>query len=153
MSDTDRIEKTVVLRAPRARVWRALADSKEFGAWFGVALEGPFVPGARVRGKVTKPPGYEHVPFELAIERVEPERLFSFRWHPYAIDPAVDYSGEPPTLVVLTLDEVPEGTKLSVVETGFDAIPAHRRAEAFRMNTHGWGAQLDNIGRHVQSAL
>ena len=153
MSDTDRIEKSIVLRAPRARVWRALSDSREFGTWFGCAFDAPFAPATTVRGKITKPAGYEHIPFELAIDRIEPERLFSFKWHPYAIDAAIDYSHETPTLVVLTLDEIPEGTKLTVVETGFDAIPAARRADAFKMNSHGWSAQFENITRHVAAAL
>ncbi len=147
---TDRIEKKIVLRAPRSRVWRAIADAKEFGTWFGVVLENPFVAGARVRGKITVP-GYEHVTMEITIERIEPERLFTYRWHPYAIEPDVDYSSEQTTLVEFRLDEVPGGTALTVTESGFDQIPAARRAEAFRMNDQGWAGQLKNIERHVSS--
>jgi uncharacterized protein YndB with AHSA1/START domain len=145
---TDRIEKSIVLRAPRSRVWRAIATAEEFGAWFGVKLDGAFAPGARVSGRITTR-GYEGMPMEITIERVEPERLFSYRWHPYAIDPAVDYSGEPMTLVEFRLDEVPGGTKLTVVESGFDRVPAARRAEAFRMDDQGWASQMKNIERHV----
>jgi uncharacterized protein YndB with AHSA1/START domain len=147
---SDRIEKQIVLKAPRARVWRALADPTEFGAWFGARLTGKFVPGARVMGQITIP-GYTHVVMELDIERVEPERLFSYRWHPYAVDPKIDYSAEPPTLVEFHLEDVEEGTRLTVVESGFDKIPAARRAEAFRMNDGGWAGQLLNIERHVAS--
>jgi uncharacterized protein YndB with AHSA1/START domain len=147
-SNTDRIEKQVVLRAPRAVVWRAIADAKEFGAWFGVKIDGAFKAGARVKGKITTP-GYEHLTMELAIERVEPPALFSWRWHPYAIDPKVDYSKEAATLVEFRLEEVKEGTRLTIVESGFDQLPAARRAEAFRMNDGGWAAQVKNIERHV----
>lgn len=146
--NTDRIEKSVFLRAPRSRVWRAIATAPEFGTWFGVKLEGAFAPGARVSGRITTP-GYEHVIMEITIERVDPERLFSYRWHPHAVEPGVDYSGEPTTLVEFRLDEVAGGTKLTVIESGFDRIPALRRAEAFRMNDHGWAEQLRNIERHV----
>ena len=145
---TDRIEKKIVLRAPRSRVWRAIADAKEFGRWFGVVLESPFAAGARVRGKITEP-GYEHVVMEITIERIEPERLFSYRWHPYAIEPGVDYSSEPTTLVEFRLEEVPGGTALTVTESGFDQIPAARRTEAFRMNDQGWTEQVKRIERYV----
>jgi len=146
---TDRIEKQIVLRAPRAKVWRALADAPQFGSWFGVDLKGvSFAPGARVRGKITHP-GYEHLTWEAVIERMEAERLLSFRWHPYAVDPRVDYSKEPTTLVVFELKDAPEGTLLTLVESGFDQIPLSRRAEAFRMNDQGWAAQMANIERHV----
>jgi uncharacterized protein YndB with AHSA1/START domain len=145
---TDRIEKRVFLKAPRSRVWRAIATAEEFGTWFGVKLEGAFAPGARVSGRITIP-GYEHVIMEITIERVDPERLFSYHWHPYAVEPGVDYSGEPTTLVEFRLDEVAGGTELTVIESGFDRIPASRRAEAFRMNDQGWAGQLKNIERHV----
>jgi uncharacterized protein YndB with AHSA1/START domain len=145
---TDCIEKTIVLRAPRARVWRALTDPAEFGAWFGVRLQGAFVPGARVQGAITIP-GYEHVTMEIVIARLEPETLFSYRWHPYAVDPKQDYSQEPATLVEFRLADVPGGTRLSVVESGFDRLPPERRDEAFRMNERGWTGQLANIERHV----
>lgn len=147
---SDRIEKQIVLKAPRARVWRALSDPTEFGAWFGARLTGQFVPGERVTGQITIP-GYTHVVMELEIERVEPEQLFSYRWHPYAVDPKVDYSGEPSTLVEFRLEDVEGGTRLTVVESGFDKLPAARRAEAFRMNEGGWAGQLRNIERHVTS--
>jgi len=150
MSETasDRIEKQILLRAPRTRVWRALTDAGEFGAWFGVTLRGKFAAGQRVSGRITTP-GYEHLTMEVTIERMEAERLFSFRWHPYAVDPTVDYATEPTTLVEFRLEAVPGGTLLTLVESGFDHIPAGRRAEAFRMNAGGWAAQLENIQRHV----
>jgi uncharacterized protein YndB with AHSA1/START domain len=147
---SDKIEKRILLKAPRSRVWRAIADAKEFGTWFGMKLEGSFAPGARVRGQSTEP-GYEHVIGDLTIERIEPERLFSYRWHPYAIDPNVDYSGEPTTLVEFRLEEVSGGTELTVTESGFDRIPAARRAEAFRMNDQGWAEQLKRIERYVSA--
>ena len=149
MTDTNRIEKKILLRAPKARVWRALTNADEFGTWFGVKLEGPFAVGKVATGRITHP-GYDHLTMEVTVERIDPEHGFSFRWHPYAIDPSVDYSKEPTTLVEFRLDETPDGTLLTVVESGFDAIPAHRRAEAFRMNDDGWSAQMDNIRRHVQ---
>lgn len=147
----DRIEKTIELKAPLARVWRALTDHNEFGTWFRVKLEGPFVPGQPTRGRITYP-GYEHLRMEVVVRKMEPERLFSFNWHPYAIDPNVDYSGEPPTLVEFTLEKAAGGTRLRVVESGFDKIPASRRAEAFRMNDGGWSAQMQNIADYVQQA-
>lgn len=145
---TDRIEKSVQLNAPRSRVWRALSNAEEFGTWFGVKLEGAFVPGESIRGQVTVP-GYEHLMMEVVVERVDPEELFSYRWHPAAIDPNVDYSSEPTTLVEFRLDEVAGGTKLTVVESGFDGIPLERRADAFRMNEHGWAEQIKHIEQHV----
>ena len=152
MSKTsDRIEKLVLLRAPRSRVWRALVDSKQFGAWFGLDLEAPFVAGESVRGRITNP-GYEHLSAELTIERIEPERLFSYRWHPYAIDPKVDYSKEPMTLVEFRLEEAAGGIALHIVESGFDRIPLARRAEAWRMNDGGWTTQVKNIERYVTAA-
>lgn len=147
-SPTDRIEKTVVIRAPQSRVWRALTDPAEFGAWFGVKVEGAFAPGARVRGNVTIP-GYTHVVWDILVERIEPERLFSWRWHPYAVEPGVDYSAEQRTLVVFELAAVPEGTRLTVVESGFDQVPLARRAQAYRMNEGGWTQQVQNIAKHV----
>jgi uncharacterized protein YndB with AHSA1/START domain len=148
MSSTDRIEKQVLLRAPRSRVWRALTDHQEFGKWFGVILAGPIEPGATLTGKITHK-GYEDAPFEIVIDRVEPERLFSYRWHPYAHDPKVDYSKEPTTLVTFELKETQGGVLLTVVESGFDAIPPARRAEAYRMNDDGWAQQMKSIERHV----
>ncbi len=148
MSSTDRIEKQVVLRAPRARVWRALTDAREFGTWFRARLDGPFEVGKRAVGRVTYP-GYEHLVFEATVEQMDPERRFSFRWHPYPADPKVDYSKEPTTLVEFTLEDAPGGTRLTVVESGFDRLPAARRAEAFRANEGGWAMQLENVSRHV----
>lgn len=150
-ASTDRIEKRIELHAPVARVWRALTDHEEFGAWFKVRLEGPFVPGRSTRGTITHP-GYEHMVMEVLVERMEPERLFSFRWHPYAVDASVDYSHEPPTLVEFTLTPTARGTLLELVESGFDAIPAARRAEAFRMNAGGWEEQMKNVAAHVAGA-
>jgi uncharacterized protein YndB with AHSA1/START domain len=147
-TSTDLIEKEIVVRAPRARVWRAITDSREFGQWFQAEMEDPFVPGARVQGRITSP-GYEHLTFEVYVERMEPEHLFSLRWHPYAVDPQQDYSTEPTTLVVFELEEIPEGTRIKVTESGFDQIPLARRAEAFRMNSAGWAQQLQNIARYV----
>ena len=145
---TDRIEKTVIVRAPRSRVWRAIANAEEFGAWFRVTLEGAFAEGATIRGRITHP-GYEHVAMEMLVDRIEPERYFSYRWHPYAIEPGVDYSSEPTTLVEFILDETTGGTVLTIVESGFDRLPLPRRAEAFRMNDGGWTEQIKNIERHV----
>jgi uncharacterized protein YndB with AHSA1/START domain len=147
----DRIEKVIDIRAPVARVWRALTDYREFGSWFRVRLEGPFAAGEVARGQITYP-GCEHIRMEAVVQRIEPMRLFSLTWHPYAIDPAVDYSGEPPTLVEFTLEETATGTRLRVVESGFEKVPAHRRAEAFRMNDRGWAIQMENIARHVEQA-
>jgi uncharacterized protein YndB with AHSA1/START domain len=146
---SDRIEKTVELNAPVSRVWRALTDHREFGAWFRVRLDGPFVPGQVSRGQITHP-GYEHLRWEAVVQTMEPERTFSFTWHPYAIDPKKDYSGEPSTLVEFTLEPTAAGTLLRVVESGFDKLPSERRLEAFRMNEGGWAAQTENIARHVE---
>jgi uncharacterized protein YndB with AHSA1/START domain len=145
---TDRIEKTVELKAPIERVWRALTDHNEFGEWSRVKLEGPFVPGKAVRGRITYP-GYEHVVWEATIKEMEKPRIFSFTWHPYAVDRNVDYSQEPPTLVEFRLQPTKTGTRLIVTESGFDNIPHHRRAEAFRMNEGGWAEQMKNIEAHV----
>jgi uncharacterized protein YndB with AHSA1/START domain len=148
---TDRIEKTITLRAPRSRVWRALTDPDQFGQWFRAKLEGPFVEGATTRGRITYP-GYEHLTLDMQVERIEPERLFSFRWHPYAVKPGVNYSSEPTTLVEFRLDDVGSDTTLTIVESGFDRIPLSRRDEAFRMNDQGWSEQAKNIERHVTTA-
>jgi uncharacterized protein YndB with AHSA1/START domain len=149
VTTTDRIERKVLLKAPRSRVWRALSDPKEFGDWFGVSLRGKaMIAGQLLQGKITYP-GYEHLEFEALIERVEPERLLSWRWHPYALDPSVDYTEEPMTLVVFELQEAAGGTLLTVVESGFDNIPPSRRLTAFRMNTSGWEQQMHNIEKHV----
>lgn len=147
---TDRIEKQVTLEAPRARVWRALTDVAQFNTWFGAALTSPFAPGAEVSGKLAFR-GYEHVTLTIWIETMEPERFFSFRWHPYAIEEGVDYAAEPTTLVTFTLDDEAQGTRLTIVESGFDAIPEHRRATAFSMNSKGWTGQAENIRKFVES--
>jgi uncharacterized protein YndB with AHSA1/START domain len=148
---SDIIVKSIEIDAPVARVWEALTDYRQFGTWFRVKLEGPFVPGKVARGPITYP-GYEHIVFEAQVEKMEPERYFSFRWHPYAVDPDVDYSGEPTTLVEFRLQPKGTGTVITVTESGFDAIPKHRRAEAYRMNDGGWAEQMSNIQRHVQLA-
>jgi uncharacterized protein YndB with AHSA1/START domain len=148
MTSTDRIEKKVLLRAPRSRVWRAITTAEEFSTWFRVSLDGVFAEGATVRGRITAP-GYEHVTVEILVERMEPERYFSYRWHPYPIDPAVDYSAEPTTLVEFTLEDAEGGTALLIVESGFDRISVARRAEAFRMNEQGWAGQIKNLERYV----
>jgi uncharacterized protein YndB with AHSA1/START domain len=146
---TDRIERKILLKAPRARVWRALSNAEEFGKWFGVNLEGKtFAAGQSTQGHITYP-GYEHVMFDVRIERMETERLMSWRWHPAAVERGVDYSKEPTTLVVFELADAQGGTLLSIVESGFDKIPPERRMEAFRMNSGGWDAQVENIARHV----
>ena len=159
---TDRIEKRILLRVPRKRAWRALADSTEFGTWFGVKFNGPFSPGVSMRGVIVpttvnaqvanaqKP--YEGMPFEITIEQMEPERLFSFRWHPFAVEPGVDYSVEPTTLVVFALEEVADGVMLTVTESGFDRIPLARRAKAFTANEQGWGMIVKLIEEYLLRA-
>lgn len=144
----NRIEKRVELKAPVSRVWRALTDHREFGEWFRVKLEGPFMPGEVSRGQITYP-GYEHVKWEATVKELQPEKLFSFTWHPYAVEPGKDYSGEAPTLVEFRLQPVAGGTLLVITESGFDKIPAHRHMEALRMNAGGWAEQSRNIASHV----
>jgi uncharacterized protein YndB with AHSA1/START domain len=146
---SNRIEKSIELKAPVSRVWRALVDYREFGEWFRVQLDAPFAPGKVAVGRITHP-GYEHVIWRATIKAIEPERLFAFTWHPYAVDAAVDYATETPTLVEFTLEPTATGTLLRVTETGFDQIPAGRRVEAFRMNDGGWAAQMENIRHHVE---
>ena len=146
---TDRIERKILLKASRARVWRALSNAEEFGSWFGVRLQGQsFAPGQRTHGQVTHP-GYEHLVFEVWIERVEPERLLSWRWHPAPLEKDADHASEPTTLVTFKLEDAAGGTLLSVVESGFDAVPPDRRLDAFRQNSEGWDAQMTNIEKHV----
>jgi uncharacterized protein YndB with AHSA1/START domain len=159
---TDRIEKKILLRAPRTRVWRALTDAEEFGTWFGVKFDGPFVPGALQRGvivptkvdddvaKAQQP--YEGRLFEITIETIEPERRFAFRWHPFAVEPDVDYSSEPTTLVVFLLEDAANGTMLTVSESGFDRIPLERRAKAFTANEEGWRMVMGLIEKHLARA-
>ena len=161
-SNTDRIEKKVLLRAPRQRVWRAISDSGEFGSWFGVRFDGPFVAGAAMTGRIVpttvdeevarmqKP--HEGAAFEFSVDRIDPPRLFSFRWHPYAVEPGVDYSKEPATLVVFELEEAAGGTMLTVSESGFDSIPLHRRAKASTANEQGWTVQTRLIGQYLALA-
>jgi uncharacterized protein YndB with AHSA1/START domain len=150
-SSTDRIEKRIVLKAPQARVWRAIADSRQFGAWFQMRFDEPFAEGRTVRGRVLVP-GYEHVTAEFEIVRLEPEGYFAYRWHPFAVDPAYDYSTEPTTLVEFTLEAAGAETVLTVVESGFDRLPLARRALAYRMNEGGWSAQIRNIEAYVAEA-
>ena len=160
--NTDRIEKRILLRAPRKRVWRALSDSTEFGTWFGVKFNGPFTPGASMRGVIVTTTvnaevakaqkEYEGMPFEITIEQIEPERLFSFRWHPFAVEPGVDYSAEPTTLVAFTLEEVADGVMLTVTESGFDRIPLARRAKAFTANEGGWSMMVKVIEEYLAQA-
>jgi len=155
----DRIEKTILLRAPLKRVWRALSDSTEFGNWFGMRFNAPFAPGATMTAvivpttvnqevaKMQKP--YEGIPFEIKIEQMQPERLFSFRWHPGAVEPGIDYASEPTTLVVFTLEQAPDGVQLTVTESGFDQIPLARHAKAFSANEGGWTLVIKLIEEYL----
>jgi uncharacterized protein YndB with AHSA1/START domain len=155
----DRIEKKITLRAPVGRVWQAISDARAFGTWFGVEFDGPFVAGGRLTGKIVPTKVDPEVAkmqaphagkaFEFTVDRIEPERLFSFRWHPFAIEPGVDYSKEPATLVVFELDEVEGGTQLTISESGFDRIPLERRAKAFASNEGGWAHQARLIEKYV----
>jgi uncharacterized protein YndB with AHSA1/START domain len=157
--ETDRIEKKIVLRAPRKRVWRALTDSGEFGSWFGMKFDGPFLPGATMRGVIVPTTvnaevakaqkAYEGLSVEILIEEMEPERLFSFRWHPYAIERGVDYSAEPTTLIEFVLEEGADGVILTVTESGFDQIPLARRVKAFTANEQGWGMVVKLLEEYV----
>jgi uncharacterized protein YndB with AHSA1/START domain len=160
--DTDRIQKKVVLHAPLKRVWSALANSKEFGTWFGMKFANPFAPGAVMRGVIipTKvnvdvakaQQKYEGMPVEITIEKMEPERLFSFRWHPYAIERDVDYSAEPTTLIEFVLGEMKDGVMLMVTESGFDQIPLARRVKAFTANEEGWGMVVKLVEEYFVGA-
>jgi uncharacterized protein YndB with AHSA1/START domain len=146
---TDRIDKQIELKAPVSRVWRALTDYREFGEWFGVRFEAPFVEGQMARGRITHPAGYEHLMLEAVVQKIEPETLFSYTWHPYAVDTKVDYSKETPTLVEFRLEKTTTGTLLRVSESGFDKVPSARRDEAFRRNEGGWEQQIKNIEKYV----
>jgi uncharacterized protein YndB with AHSA1/START domain len=146
----DMIEKSIELKAPVERVWRALTDHEEFGQWFRVKLDGPFAAGAVSTGRITIP-GFDHVRWEAIVERMEPPRLFSYRWHPYAVDPDIDYSAEPTTLVEFRLEPAGEGTRLTVTESGFKALPPHRQPDALRMNDSGWAKQMENVKAHVEA--
>lgn len=145
----NRIEKKIELNAPIARIWRALTDHREFGEWFRVKLDGPFVPGERSTGYITWP-GYEHLKWEAVVQEMDPDAYFSFTWHPYSVDPAIDYSEETPTLVEFRLEKTTTGTLLTVTESGFEDIPEHRRAEAFLRNDGGWAQQMKNVQQYVE---
>jgi len=159
---TDRIEKQVLLRASHARVWRALTDAEEFGTWFGMKFDGQFTPGAPVRGVIVPTSvdpevaraqqPYEGTPFEITIDRIEPERLFAFRWHPFAIERGIDYSREPTTFIEFLLEDVPDGVILTVRESGFDQVPLERRAKAFAANEAGWTIQMKLIEKYLAKA-
>jgi uncharacterized protein YndB with AHSA1/START domain len=161
-STTDRIEKKVLLRAPRERVWQAISDSNQFGSWFGVKFDGPFAADKRIVGKIVPTSvdpevarlqePHRGMAFEFAVDRIEPQRLFSFRWHPYAVESGVDYSKEPSTLVMFQLEEVSGGTMLTVTESGFDRIPLERRAKAFAANEGGWTHQMKLIEKYLALA-
>ena len=147
----NRIEKRIELKAPVSRVWRALTDYREFGEWFRVKLDGPFVPGQVSRGQITYP-GYEHVKWEAVVQKMEPERLFSFTWpQPKSLgkDRPTDYSGEPTTLVEFRLEKTASGTLLVLTESGFDKLPGDRRPEAFRRNDGGWTEQMKNVEKYI----
>ena len=147
---TDRIEKAIDLAVPVERVWRAISDHEEFGAWFRVKLEAPFAVGKEARGQINHP-GYEHVTWKANVMAIDPPTSFAFTWHPYGIDPDVDYTKEEPTLVEFKLTPIAIGTRLEIVESGFDQVPVHRRDAAFRMNDGGWTQQAQNIKAHVVS--
>jgi len=147
----DRIEKRIELKAPVSRVWRAITDYREFGEWFRVKIESPFIPGQPAQGQILHP-GYEHLTWRATIQTIKPETLFSFTWHPYGIDKNIDYSTETPTLVEFKLSPTATGTLLILTESGFDKVPSHRRLEAFRMNDNGWTQQMKNIEAHVDKA-
>jgi uncharacterized protein YndB with AHSA1/START domain len=159
--DTDRIRKTALLRAPLERVWDAIGDARRFGAWFGASFDGPFVPGARLSARIVPTQVDPHVAkmqephagttFDVFVERIDPMRLLSFRWHPYAVD-TKDYTAEPTTLVEFELTPVPEGTRLTITESGFDRIPLERRAQAFASNQEGWDHQLVLVGKYLARA-
>lgn len=148
METEDRVEREILVNAPRARVWQALTDSKEFGEWFGARLEGPFAPGQTTRG-MNGCHGEDGIPMELKVVRMEPESAFSYTWHPYAIEPGADYSGEEPTLVEFSLEDEGDGTRVRVVESGFSKVPEARREIAFRKHGHGWEVQLKDIAEYV----
>ena len=155
----DRIEKKIVLKAPRERVWLAITDSTRFGTWFGVELDGPFVAGKETKGRIapTKvdPEVAKHqeahrgVLWRALVERIDPMKVFSFRWHPYAIDPTSNYSKEPMTLVTFELQDAEGGTLLTITESGFEQLPLARRAQALESNDVGWGHQTRLIEKYL----
>ena len=171
MKTTDKIEKQVDIKAPPARVWQALTDQHEFESWFGVKLAGPFVKGAAVKGdfgdavpskerldEIQRKAGIEPAEIKMpppnstfcVVEQMEKERVFSFRWIPFGIDASIDFANEPMTLVEFVLEKQGDGTRLTITESGFDRVPAHRRARAFLMNDGGWAAQANNVKAHVE---
>jgi uncharacterized protein YndB with AHSA1/START domain len=157
--NTDRIEKKIVLKAPRERVWLAITDSTRFGAWFGVELDGPFVVWKETKGRIAptkvdpqvakQQEAYRGVVWRASVERIEPMKVFSFRWHPYAIDPTSDYSKEPTTLVTFELQDADGGTLLTITESGFEQLPLERRAQALESNDIGWGHQTRLIEKYL----
>lgn len=161
-TDTDRIEKQILLRAPRERVWRAISNAKEFGTWFGVEFDGQFAPETSISGRIVptkvdpevakSQEPYTGMACDVTVDRMEPMSLFSFRWHPYAVDSDVDYSNEPTTLVVFALEDDPDGTLLTITESGFDRVPLARRAEAFASNEQGWAIQATLIEKYLAQA-
>ena len=146
---TDRIEKQIVINAPRTKVWKALTEIDQFKKWFGADLDKGFAPGTRTKGHVTEK-GWEHIQVDITVERMEPEHTFTLRWLPFAVDPKRDYSKESRTLVEFTLAEVGGGTQVTVVESGFEQLFADRRAEAFKMHEGGWEGQLKNIKKYAE---
>lgn len=146
---TDIIECETRIAAPIERVWEAIGDHRKFGEWFKVALDQPFEAGQQSTGHITIP-AYAHVRWTAEVVAVEPPRRLAFRWHPYAIEQGRDYSNEPTTLVDIMLEPDGDGTRVRVVESGFDALPASRRDEAFRMNSSGWEAQMKNVRTYVE---
>ena len=148
-ADTNTIRKTLILKAPQEKVWHALTDHAAFGAWFRVAIDRAFVAGERSTGRL-RVPGYEHVKWDVTVREIRPMTLFSYTWHPFAVEADMDYSDEEPTLVEFHLEPVEDGTRLTVTETGFDLVPAHRRVEALRMNSLGWGAQMEHVRVYVE---
>ena len=148
-TNENRIERSIELKAPLSKVWKAITDHNEFGQWFGCQFDGPFVVAKTIPGKLNFP-DFDHMQWAVDVKKMEPERLFSFTWHPYPADPAIDYTKETPTLVEFKLQSIPGGTLLTVIESGFENIPANRRLEAFRMDTEGWIEQLENVAKYVQ---
>jgi uncharacterized protein YndB with AHSA1/START domain len=159
----DKIEKKVLLHAPLERVWQAISDAQQFGSWFGARFDGPFRAQSRLSGAITptsvdpevaklqKP--HEGKAFEFWVDRIEPMRYIAFRWHPFAIEPNIDYTKEPTTLIEFTLQAIGEATELTIVESGFENIPIARRADAFRANEGGWTHQMKLIERYLASRV
>jgi len=144
----DRIEKTVDLKAPVARVWRAITDYRQFGEWFRVRLDGPFEVGKTTTGQITYP-GYEHMTWTSVTEQLEPERLFAFSWPPGDVDPDTRYDDDAKVIVEFHLEPIDGGTRLTIVETGFLQFPEPKRLEVLRSNEQGWDIQAENIAQYV----